>query len=55
MAKRWIDAGLIAERDEVPKNLFKYDDLMKEIPNHNKQQGARRIFQCKEYLSLIHI
>jgi hypothetical protein len=49
MAKRWIDAGLIAERDEVPKSLFKYDDLMKEVPNHNKTYGARRIFQRKEY------
>lgn len=49
MAKIWIDANKIAEVTEIPKDLYRYDDLMKEIPNHNKQQGARRIFQRKEY------
>ena len=52
MAKRWIDAGLIAERDEVPKSLFKYDDLMKEVPNFDKTDGAKRVYSRKEYIIL---
>lgn len=47
--KRWIDAGLIAERDEVPNELYEFDDLMKSVPNFDKSDGAKKIFQRKEY------
>jgi hypothetical protein len=29
---KWIDAGTIADRDEVPKKLWKYENIMKQIP-----------------------
>ena len=46
---KWIDAGTIADRDEVPKKLWKHENIMKQIPKHNKKAGSRKIFQRKEY------
>lgn len=50
--KRWIDANKIAEVTEMPEDLFKYDDLMKSIPNHDKTDGAKRVYSRKEYIVL---
>lgn len=52
MAKKWIDAGLIAEVTEMPEDLFKYDDLMKSVPNFDKTDGAKRVYSRKEYIIL---
>ena len=49
MAKKWIDANKIAEVTEMPEYLYRYDDLMKSVPNFDKTDGAKRIFQRKEY------
>lgn len=50
--KRWIDAGLIAEVTEIPEDLFKYDDLMKSVPNFDKTDGAKKVYSRKEYIIL---
>lgn len=50
--KRWIDAGLIAERDEVPNELYEFDDLMKSVPNFDKSDGAKKVYSRKEYIIL---
>ena len=50
--KRWIDAGLIAERDEVPNELYEFDDLMKSVPNFDKTDGAKKVYSRKEYIIL---
>ncbi|MDB2050478.1 hypothetical protein, partial [Clostridium perfringens] len=50
--KRWIDAGLIAERDEVPNELYEFDDLMKSVPNFDKNDGAKKVYSRKEYIIL---
>lgn len=50
--KRWIDAGLIAEVTEMPEDLFKYDDLMKSVPNFDKTDGAKKVYSRKEYIIL---
>lgn len=43
MVKKWIDAGLIADREDIPKELYKYDNLMKEKPNWNKNKKIKNI------------
>ena len=50
--KRWIDAGLIAERDEVPEDLWNFEEIMKQKPNFDKTDGAKKIYSRKEYIIL---
>ena len=50
MAKKWYGIEKLVDKvTDIPEDLYKYDDLMKEVPNHNKTYGARKIFQHKEY------
>lgn len=50
MSKKWIDGNKIAEQEaEVPKKSWKYEQIMREPPNWNKSQGAKKVFQRKEY------
>lgn len=49
---KWIDAGTIADRDEVPKKLWKYENIMKQIPNFDKTDGAKKVYERKEYIIL---
>lgn len=42
MAKKWIDAGLIADTDSVPKKLWEYEDEMKKKPNFDKSKVKKR-------------
>lgn len=50
--KRWIDADKIAKVTDIPEDLYKYDDLMKEVPNFDKNDGAKKVFERKEYIIL---
>ena len=50
--KRWIDANKIAKVTDIPEDLYKYDDLMKEVPNFDKNDGAKKVFERKEYIIL---
>lgn len=52
MVKKWIDANLIADADYITEDLYIFDDLMKQIPNHDKTEGAKKIFERKEYIIL---
>lgn len=52
MVKKWIDANLIADADYITEDLYLYDDLMKTIPNHDKIEGAKKVFERKEYIIL---
>ena len=48
--KKYVDADrLIKATIEVPKELWELELLMREKPNFDKNQGARKIFQRKEY------
>ena len=50
MVKRWKEIDeVIKPTIEVPKELWKLEEQMKEVPNFNKSQGSRKIFQRKEY------
>lgn len=52
MVKKWIDAGLIADSEYITEDLYMYDDLMKQIPNFDKSEGAKKVFERKEYIIL---
>lgn len=52
MVKKWIDANLIADVDYITEDLYLYDDLMKAIPNHDKSEGSKKVFERKEYIIL---
>lgn len=50
MVKRWKEIDeVIKPTIEVPKELWRLEEQMKEVPNFNKSQGSRKIFQRKEY------
>ena len=49
MVKKWkeIDEAIKATI-EVPKDLQKYQELMQEVPNFNKLDGAKKVYEKKE-------
>ena len=50
MVKRWKEVDeVIKPTIEVPKELWQLEEQMREIPNFNKTEGAKKIFQRKEY------
>ena len=50
MVKRWKEVDeVIKATIEVPKELWQLEEQMREIPNFNKADGAKKIFQRKEY------
>ena len=50
MVKRWKEVDeVIKPTIEVPKELWQLEEQMREIPNFNKNFGAKKIFQRKEY------
>ena len=53
MVKRWKEIDeVIKPTIEIPKELYKYDDIMKEIPNFDKTDGAKKVYERKEYIIL---
>ena len=50
MVKRWKEVDeVIKATIEVPKELWQLEEQMREVPNFNKTEGAKKIFQRKEY------
>lgn len=53
MVKRWKEIDeVINPITEVPKDLQKYQELMQEVPNFNKLDGAKKVYEKKEYIIL---
>lgn len=52
MSRRWIDANIIANVTEVPEELKDLASLMKSVPNHDKTDGAKKVYSRKEYIIL---
>ena len=51
--KKWYGIEKIIDKvTEIPEDLYKYDDLMKEVPNFDKNDGAKKVFERKEYIIL---
>lgn len=53
MVKRWKEIDeVIKPTIEVPKELWKLEEQMKEIPNFDKTDGAKKVYERKEYIIL---
>lgn len=49
MVKKYVDIDRVINTSILDKSLYRYDDLMKSVPNFDKSDGAKKIFQRKEY------
>ena len=49
MVKKWIDAGVIADREDIPNELYKYDSMMKEKPNFDKSKEIKKRKDKKKF------
>ena len=49
MVKKWIDAGLIADTDLVPKRLREYENEMKKKPNFDKSKEIKKRKDKKKF------
>ena len=53
MVKRWKEVDeVIKPTIEVPKKLWQLEEQMREIPNFNKTEGAKKVYEKKEYIIL---
>lgn len=53
MVKKWIDIDKVIKPTlEIEEKLWKYQEIMQEIPNFNKTEGAKKIYSRKEYIIL---
>ena len=53
MVKRWKEVDeVIKATIEVPKELWQLEEQMREIPNFNKTEGAKKVYERKEYIIL---
>ena len=52
MVKKWIDAGVRSDREDIPKELQKDSSMMKSAPNLDNTHGAKRVYSRKEYIIL---
>ena len=52
MVKKWYGANEIVDKEvgrEVGEKFKRYNKIMQEKPNWDKSQGAKKVFQRKEY------
>ena len=52
MVKKWIGANEIVDKEvdrESGEEFKRYKKIMQEKPNWDKREGAKKIFQRKEY------
>ena len=56
MVKKWLDGNDVAEEEELPTNLLKYDKMMKDKPNFDKSsdksESSTKIYEKREYIIL---
>lgn len=53
MVKRWVDiTKVIEEVTTLDESLWEYQRLMEEIPNFDKSEGAKKIYEKKQYMIL---
>lgn len=51
--KRYIDADkVIKPTIELDEKLWEFEELMREIPNFDKSDGAKKVYSRKEYIIL---
>lgn len=53
MAKRWYGIEELVDKEiNIPKDLWQYEEAMREIPNFDKNDGAKKVYSRKEYIIL---
>lgn len=53
MVKRWVDITKIIEEVTIlDESLWEYQRLMEEIPNFDKSEGAKKVYEKKQYMIL---
>lgn len=53
MAKRWYGIEELVDKEiNIPKDLWRYEEAMREIPNFDKNDGAKKVYSRKEYIIL---
>lgn len=53
MSKKWYGIEKLTDKEiKINKKLLEYKTLMQEIPNFNKTEGAKKIYQRKQYIIL---
>ena len=51
--KKWHGIEELVDKEiNIPKNLWKYEEIMREIPNFDKADSANKIFEKDEYIIL---
>lgn len=53
MAKKWYGIEKLVDKEiDMPKDLWQYEETMREIPNFDKTDGAKKVYSRKEYIIL---
>lgn len=53
MVKKWYGIEKIIDKElYVSNRLYKYQDIMEQVPNFDKTEGAKKVFERKEYIIL---
>lgn len=53
MAKKWYGIEKLVDKEiNIPNDLWQYEEAMREVPNFNKVDGAKKVYSRKEYIIL---
>lgn len=53
VVKKWLDiTEAFEEVTEVDQSLWEYEELMKQVPNFDKSEGAKKVYEKKQYMIL---
>lgn len=53
MAKKWYGIEKLVDKEiNIPNDLWQYEEAMREIPNFDKTDGAKKVYSRKEYIIL---
>ena len=51
--KKWHGIEELVDKEiNIPKNLWKFEEIMREIPNFDKVDGAKKIYEKEEFIIL---
>lgn len=51
--KKWYGIEKLIDKDiKVSNKLYEYQESMEQIPNFDKSEGAKKVFERKEYIIL---
>ena len=51
--KKWHGIEELVDKEiNIPKDLWRYEEAMREIPNFDKNDGAKKVYSREEYIIL---